>query len=163
MRKRQNNVLHPSLLESNQTIQVVTVLSLAETKMMFLAEVRGLAANTQRWHREILTEFEKVLAKQQILILDCWDLTARLLKNHFVFYMRDDLGLKTNPINGWVRTVRALIHFLFKEGYLEQDISTDIPILRGENVIIQTFSEEQIQRLLTQHDKRFLLVIAITP
>ena len=41
-----------------------------------------------------------------------------------------------------------------EEGYLEYDISAEIPILRGEKVIIQTFSEEQIQRLLKQPDQR---------
>ncbi len=55
-------------------------LSLAEAKDRFLQDIRGLAYHTQRWHRENITALEKILAKQDITVLDCRELTVRFRK-----------------------------------------------------------------------------------
>ena len=149
MKKRRVNQLDKNA-ENELAYQNLVTLTLDEAKTMFLKDIRGLAKQTQRWHRENLTALEKVLAKQDIVIIDCRDLTTPFLKDNFIFYMLDVMKLKTNTINGRIRSVRKLIQFLHREGYLKRDYGTDMPLLKGERVIIQTFSEEQIVHLLRQ-------------
>ena len=67
--------------------------------------------------------------------------------------MLEELGLKVNTINGRIRSVRGLIQFLHREGYLSRDYSADLPVLKAEKVIIQTFSEVEISRLLRQPEQ----------
>ena len=73
--------------------------------MQFLRDIRGLAKQTQRWHKENLNALEKVLCMQGVTIEDCRKLTVSLLKEHFVFYMLEELGLKVNTINGFTLEV----------------------------------------------------------
>ncbi|RIV22102.1 hypothetical protein D2Q93_09490 [Alicyclobacillaceae bacterium I2511] len=61
------------------------VISLADAKVQFLRDIRGLAKQTQRWHRENLNALEKVLSMQGMVIDDCRKLTVSFLKEHFVF------------------------------------------------------------------------------
>ncbi len=129
------------------------VLTLVNARAQFLRDIRGLAKQTQRWHKETLNALEKVLGMQDIVVEDCRKLTVPFLKERFVFYMLEDLGLKVNTINGRIRSVRALIQFLHRENYLPRDYSTDLPVLKAEKVIIQTFSEDEVSRLLRQPDQ----------
>ncbi len=151
MPKRRKNIVEIEQAVVGETTKIIT---LSDTKMLFLRDIRGLAKQTQRWHKENLNALEKVLGLQGIVVTDCRDLTVNFLKEHFVFYMLENIGLKTNTINGRIRSVRAMIQFLFREKYLERDYSVDLPVLKGEKVIIQTFSEEEITRLLRQPDQK---------
>ncbi|QSO46759.1 tyrosine-type recombinase/integrase [Alicyclobacillus mengziensis] len=148
-RRRNNQLDGQKMLE-----QPETGVSLEEASRMFLREHRHLAAHTQRFHRENLTSLARILALQGKVILDCRELTASLLKHHYLYYMMDDLHLKPNTINGRIRTVRQLIAFLHQEGYLLRDYGVDVPMVKGDKVIIQAFSEEQVKRLLEQPDKQ---------
>lgn len=129
-------------------------LSLSEAKTLFLKDIRLLSQETKRWHRENLTALEKVLAAQNIEVKDVCQLNVKMLKEHFVFYMVEDMGLKANTVNGRVRSARALIKFLHKEGYISSDFGADVPLVKGEKVIIETFSEDQIEALLRQPDRQ---------
>lgn len=150
MAKRRKNTVD---FVEEVTVQEERIISLADAKIQFLRDVRGLAKQTQRWHRENLNALEKVLVMQGLVIEDCRKLTVPFLKDHFVFYMLEELGLKVNTINGRIRSVRGLIQFLHREKYLPSDYSADWPVLKAEKVIIQAFSEEEIARLLRQPDQ----------
>lgn len=150
MAKRRKNTVD---FVEEVTVQEERIISLADAKIQFLRDVRGLAKQTQRWHRENLNALEKVLVMQGLVIEDCRKLTVPFLKDHFVFYMLEELGLKVNTINGRIRSVRGLIQFLHRENHLPRDYSADLPVLKAEKVIIQAFSEEEIARLLRQPDQ----------
>lgn len=148
-KRRKNNL--DALVEGGQRTD--STLSLAEAKTLFLRDIRLLSPDTQRWHRENITALEKVLAKQAIEISDVQGLTARMVKENFVFFMFEDMRLMSNTINGRVRSVRALLKFLHREGHISTDFGADIPMIKGEKVIIETFSEEQIEALLRQPNR----------
>ncbi|MCL6627505.1 MAG: hypothetical protein K6T68_13080 [Alicyclobacillus shizuokensis] len=74
---------------------------------------------------------EKVLASQAITVPDVRRLTSHLIKENFVFYMVEEMSLRPNTINGRVRSVRALIKFLHREGYITRDFGSDIPLIKG--------------------------------
>ncbi len=150
MAKRRKNTVD---FAEEVTVPEERIISLADAKVQFLRDVRGLAKQTQRWHKENLNALEKVLGMQGMVIEDCRKLTVSFLKDHFVFYMLEELGLKVNTINGRIRSVRGLIQFLHRESYLPRDYSADLPVLKAEKVIIQAFSEEEITRLLRQPDQ----------
>jgi integrase/recombinase XerD len=149
MRKRRKNELGPM----GAGMKAEEQMSLSEAKTHFLQDIRLLSPDTQRWHRENLTALEKVLAAQGITVPDVRSLTPHLIKEHFLFYMAEEMGLRPNTINGRVRSVRALIKFLHREGYIARDFGADIPLIKGEKVIIETFSEEQIAALLRQPNR----------
>lgn len=144
-RRRKNELVQDVATEKDGTS-----ISLVDAVALFMRDVRGLAFHTQRWHRENLNALQRVLAKQDIVVDDCCGLTTRFLKDHFIFYMKEELCLKPNTVNGRVRTVRKLIHFLHEEGYLGSDYSASIPLVRAEKVVIATFNENHIERILAQ-------------
>ena len=155
--RRVNRVVRVEPVDENEpqsTRPESAVWSLGEAKRLFLKDLRALARHTQRWHRENITALEKILAKQGIVIQDGRDLTSALLKDHFVFYMLDTLHLKANTINGRVRSVRKLLQFMHREGMIRRDDSADVPLIKGEQVIIQTFTQEQLVHLLRQPDRQ---------
>ena len=151
MTKRRKNIVEAVEDVMSETEKIM---ALADAKAVFLRDIRGLAKQTQRWHKENLNALEKVLGMQGIVVKDCRDLTVKFLREHFVFYMLEELGLKVNTINGRIRSVRGLIQFLFREGYLLKDYSADLAVLKGEKVVIATFSEDEISRLLHQPDQK---------
>ncbi len=150
MPKRRKNSLNPHVEGGKST---ESTLSLPEAKTLFLRDIRLLSQETQRWHKENLTALEKVLAAQGIQISDVRTLTAKMVKEHFVFYMSEEMELMPNTINGRVRSVRALLKYLHGEGHIAKDFGADIPMIKGEKVIIETFSEEQIEALLRQPNR----------
>jgi integrase/recombinase XerD len=129
-------------------------LSFSEAKGLFLGDIRLLSPETQRWHRENLTAVEKALVRQEVDVSDVHSLTAPIMKEHVVFYMFEEMGLKPNTINGRIRSLRALLKFLHSNGYFDKDFGADIPFIKGEKVIIEAFSKEQIEALLRQPDRR---------
>jgi integrase/recombinase XerD len=149
-KRRKNNV--ETAVEGGNAEQ--SRLSLSEAKTLFLRDIRLLSKETQRWHRENLTAVEKALVKQKIDVSDVRCLTAPMMKEHVVFYMFEEMELKPNTINGRVRSVRALTKLLFGEGHIDRDFGADIPFIKSEKVIIEAFSEDQIEALLRQPDRR---------
>ncbi len=147
MVKRRKNVVDQV---ADLAVQPEKIITLTDAKLLFLRDIRGLAKQTQRWHKENLNALEKVLTKQGIMVDDCRNLTVPFLKERFIFYMLEELGLKVNTINGRIRSVRGLIQFLFSEHYLTKDYRGDLPVLKAEKVVIATFSEDEITRLLRQ-------------
>ena len=118
MQKRRQNVVQTERFPSEGE---PTALSLTDAKSLFLQDIKDLSRETQRWHRENLTAFEKVLAKQNIAVEDVTQLTPTFIRHKFAFYMLEEMGLKPNTINGRIRSVRAMIKFLVREGYLPND------------------------------------------
>jgi integrase/recombinase XerD len=128
-------------------------LSYEEAKVLFLRDCRHLAKQTQRWHRENLNSFEKILGRQGIVVGDVAKLSASYVKSRYVYYMVEDMGLKPNTVNGRIRTLKAFAAYLVQEGHIQADFAVDLKLIRVEKVVIQTFSEEQLERLLRQPDR----------
>lgn len=97
-------------------------LSLRDARELFVLELRIFAKDTQRHHKECIVTLEKLLRKQGIEIDDVRDLTSRMIRDKFVYYMLDDMQLKPTTVNTRIRGVRAFTKFLHREGYIAKNI-----------------------------------------
>ncbi|WCK54742.1 tyrosine-type recombinase/integrase [Aneurinibacillus sp. Ricciae_BoGa-3] len=63
-------------------------------------------------------------------------------------------GLSPVTINVRLRSLKCFLKFLFDEGYLQENPAARIKLLKTEKDTIESFSEEQISKLLKQPDQR---------
>lgn len=66
---------------------------------------------------------------------------TRMLKDHFVYYMLDDMELKPTTVNTRIHGVRSFTKFLHTGDYIPTDIGLDPHIVRQERTIINALSE----------------------
>lgn len=135
-------------VEGSQPALNTEVLDLAQARDRFVRELRIFSKATQVHHRDCVKALEKILGLQGIQIQDVRDLTTRLLKDHFVYYMLDTMKLKPTTVNDRIRGIRSFTKFLTAEGYLPVNIGLELRLVREERTIIDAFSEGQIAALL---------------
>ena len=79
-------------------------------------------------------------------------ITASDFQQHVVRYMVDQ-RLAPNTINGRIKTFKVFFAFLFRKGYLEQNIAEGLVLLKCPKNQIQTFSNAEMLLLLRQPDQ----------
>lgn len=129
-------------------------LDLTQAREMFTRELRIFSKATQAHHRDCVKALERILGMQGIEIRDVRQLTTRLLKDHFVYYMLDDMQLKPTTVNDRIRGVRSFTKFLAAEGYLPTNIGLELRQVREERTIIDAFNEDQIAALLRRPNRK---------
>ena len=147
------DVVKGQQLEGSQPTLNSEVLNLAQARDRFVRELRIFSKATQVHHRECVKALERILRLQGIEIRDVRHLNTRLLKDHFVYYMLDEMKLKPTTVNDRIRGVRSFTKFLTAEGYLQTNIGLEIRLVREERTIIEAFSEDQIRALLRRPDR----------
>jgi len=106
----------------------------------------GLSPKTITWYDAFLRHFADFLRHYQhpteISELSISHLRAWL-------HHGQERGLSPYTVQGQARTLKVFFRFAQEEGYLETNIATRLKVPRAPKKIIQTFSEEQLRRLLT--------------
>jgi len=140
--KRITNVLSIDQVKTTKDI------SMEKAVEKFIKEMRteNLAVRTIAFHQENLVAFQKTLAKQNVTVRPL-ELTIELIKNNFILYMVER-GYKPNTINGRIKSLRKFSNFLYEEGYLKINPAPQLKKVKGKTTIIQSFSPDQVRRLL---------------
>lgn len=129
------------------------MLSLVEARKLFAGELRVFSKDTQRHHQECVVALEKILRRQNIEVLDVRQLTPRLIRDKFIYYMLDDMDLKPTTVNTRIRGIRAFTKFLHREGFIAKNIGVDLHLVRQERTVINAFTQDQVRALLRQPDR----------
>jgi len=107
---------------------------------------KGLSPKTITWYDAFLRHFADFLKHYQhpseISELSISHLRAWL-------HHGQERGLSPYTVQGQARTLKVFFRFAQEEGYLETNIASRLKVPRAPKKIIQTFSEEQLRRLLT--------------
>ncbi len=71
-------------------------------------------------------------------------------RNHIKGYLqyKQSLGLKPTYINGIIKNIKAFFNYLVREEYIDRSPSEKISLQKEEKVLIQTFSPDEVKRMI---------------
>lgn len=107
----------------------------------------GLSEFTVKNYRECLNALTNILARQNI-DLDTGSITAVVLENNFRRYMVDK-QYKPETINGRIRVVKRFYNWSYEKGLIPHNPAVSLTKVKSNPTVIETFSEEQVNALLS--------------
>ncbi len=115
------------------------------------------AANLKRFAKflndnhlpESVTEIDKEEAR---LFISHLQTEVRRWENHTGIH--DDGRLSAYSVQGYARTIKAFWSWLMDEGYITRNPMSNLKLPKTPRKVISTFSQEQIQRILNNIDKK---------
>lgn len=103
----------------------------------------GISEKTIRNYFETLNKFCKELDLQNPQI-------NQITKEDIYYFINqlNDNGSRVATINHYLRELKAFFHWAYDSGYLNEKI--DIKLIKAQEVIKETYSEEELQKLLVE-------------
>ncbi|GIQ63553.1 tyrosine recombinase XerC [Paenibacillus cisolokensis] len=111
--------------------------------------VRNLTSDTLRYYTECLAILKRMLAEQGIT--RPIDVTKDTIYSA-IERRKEEVSEET--VNTNLRAWRVFFNFLAEENYLMSNPFSGIKLIKTEKRVIETFSKEQIRRLLEIHDRQ---------
>jgi len=151
---RRNNQLNQREMKVIQSEVIHDSFNFDELFMLFLQDgnLRNLRPHTLTYYSNELMSFRKALETLEL------DTTPAKIKpdhlNQFIIYSKDVLELKIVSINTRLRAIRAFFNFAYKHGYIPKNPFANIQLLKDRRTVIETFTREQIHKLLKSADLR---------
>ncbi|WP_261800036.1 tyrosine-type recombinase/integrase [Paenibacillus sp. PAMC21692] len=128
-------------------------LTFEEAVQLFIRDRKcsNLSSHTLDFYKRELLKLSRTLEKQG-LSTEPSKITAGLLKKNVIYYLLEEEELKASTINCLLRAARALFNFLFNEKLIV-DIENpfdNVGLLKNNKAIVNTFTNEQLFKLLQQ-------------
>jgi integrase/recombinase XerD len=151
---RRNNFLSTDELAKVQENSKTYELDFATSIELFTQDcnLRNLRPHTIRYYLNELNVYERYLLEQNLETAPN-NITQAIIQKNVILYMKE-LGLKTVTINTRLRAIRSYFNFLHKQKYIRKNPMEGIKLLKDRKSIVQTFSTEQLEKLLRQPDLR---------
>ncbi|WP_282171568.1 tyrosine-type recombinase/integrase [Cytobacillus firmus] len=112
-------------------------------------QTEGMSERTLRDYKSHIDYLMKFLDDEDISRSEM----TRDLFREYISWMLYEKGLSPVTANVRIRTLRAFLRFCYKEGYIQQPIHEDLKILRTPQDLIESFTVEEIRKLLSVIDK----------
>jgi site-specific recombinase XerD len=138
------------------------LIHLTENMVMILTS-EGKSPKTTSWYRDNLKRFARFLDDHHrsqnvtdIGVADVRDFVRHLQTGVVKWEGRpnqQNTPLSASTVHCYVRTIKAFWSWLLREGYVERNIMTAVRPPKVPRKIINTFSPEQIQRILSTPDR----------
>lgn len=143
--RRKNDLSH----ENINSLTAFKNVTLEDSLRLFLqdCELRNLSNRTVGWYRGKINTFFKRIDKG---IKTVNDINAQHIKDFMVAYKKE--GWEDSTINGMLRAIRPYFNYCYSEGLINEDIGAGIKLYKEKVKVIETFSREQIKKLLRQPD-----------
>lgn len=151
---RRNNFLSSSELakvhENSKTyaLDYETSIELFEND----CKLRNLRPHTITYYLNELKSYHKYLVEQDLETAPS-KVTREVIQKNVILYMKE-LGLKTVTINTRLRAIRSYFNFLHKQKHIRKNPVDGVKLLKDRKQIVQTFSVEQLESILSQPDLR---------
>ena len=107
---------------------------------------------SQRTLKDYQTHFHYLMKFLEDEDISRKEMTKDLFRE-YTSWMLYEQGLSPVTVNVRLRTLRAFLRFCYKEGYIEQAVHEDLKILRTPQDMIESFTVEEIRKLLSVIDK----------
>lgn len=126
--------------------------TIEDLRQEFLARCRAknLAVRTIEWYDRHTLGFERWCSGQGLEFAH--DLRGSHLDDFLVSL--HETGVSPHTVRGAAQTIKALSRFGFRKEYIPTEITKDFSMPKVPQVIIETFSDEQLRALLTAPDQR---------
>lgn len=151
MVKRRSNQLTKQ--ELKKILYTRELLNFEEAIELFMKDcsIRNLREHTLKYYHNELRTFLKLFDAQG-LSLKPNEVTSTHIKDNIILYMKDVQGLKTVTINTRLRAVRSFFNFLHKNKHIKNNPMNSVKLLKDRKNIVETFSREELKKLLKQPD-----------
>ncbi len=67
---------------------------------------------------------------------------------HYMNYLQKPESLHLASINHYLRDLRTFVNWCYMEGYINEKV--DIKMVKGQEAIIETYSEEEVKLLIAE-------------
>lgn len=114
-------------------------------------KIRNIREHTIKYYRNELRSFKQILEAQDVTTYP-GEITADILREHVILYLREVKQLKITSINTRLRAIRAFFNYLEKENYILKSPMKSISLVRDRKPVIATFSVQQLNEILKQPD-----------
>lgn len=123
-------------------------------EFMFDCKLRKLSVRTiKSYHNNLLRMFKFIQSELKVSKLD--EITPRCIQMYIEYLTKQ--GLKENYINGIIKCARAFFVYAGAEEYISKDIMKKIKWQREEIPMIETFTYEEVTKMISYYTgNRFL-------
>lgn len=127
------------------TIEGATIKE-TEEFITYLREVKKTSRNTELSYKRDLVKLESYLAGQGIT--DVTRVSVTTLQSYILYMERS--GFASATVSRNIASIKAFFHFLFRKGYIKEDISEDLKAPKIEKKLPEILTTEEVNRLLEQ-------------
>jgi site-specific recombinase XerD len=138
----------------------------AVMEYILFCRIEGKSPNTIRWYRQKLDYFEHFLRERELSTR--LDEIGRSEIRAFIDHLQSEVKAGSNnpyrpatgeplsmhTIHGYVRTLRAFFSWVVREGLLEDSPMQGVKNPKVPKLLMPSFSEDQVRRLLSSVDRR---------
>lgn len=112
----------------------------------YLHNVKKTSANTEMSYQRDLNKFVRFLEEREIS--DVKKITATTLNSYVLYLERNQFKAATISRN--IASIKALYHFMYKEGFVDTDISDALHAPKIEKKPPEIMTQDEVIRLLEQ-------------
>ena len=112
----------------------------------YLKDVKKTSRNTELSYKRDIAKLEKYLISQGADELN--KVSATTLQNYIL--LMEKSGLAAATISRNIASIKAFFHFLFRKGYVTEDIAEDLKAPRIEKKLPEILTTDEVNRLLDQ-------------
>lgn len=146
-RKRRRNII--SAAESGTVLSPEsTDFDAAEESFIRYCRIKNLAEKSVVYYRNVLRELRRLLMKQGIT--EPRQVTKEVFENCLL--EKRDAGARDVTVEAYFRGWRAFFNWLYENGFVTVNPAAGVKI-KSEQRIIETFTQSQIQKLLSAPDR----------
>lgn len=114
--------------------------------IVYLHDVKKTSANTEASYRRDLTKLVKYLSMQGVTSPE--KVTASYLQSYILYLEKNNFAPATVSRN--IASIKALFHYMFKEGKIVADISESLKAPKIEKKMPEILTTEEVNKLLDQ-------------
>ena len=112
----------------------------------YLKDVKKTSHNTELSYKRDIAKLEKYL--QQMGLDEIRQVSATTLQNYILGMERSGSAAATVSRN--IASIKAFFHFLFRKGYVTEDIAEDLKAPKIEKKLPEILTTDEVNRLLDQ-------------
>ncbi|MGD6792521.1 tyrosine-type recombinase/integrase [Metabacillus indicus] len=129
------------------------LMTFEEALELFLKDcsIRNLRKHTIKYYRNELRTFLKLLNAQGLNVKPN-EVTSIHIKDNVILYMKEEQGLKTVTINTRLRAARSFFNFLHDNKHIKNNPVDTVKLLKDRKQVMETFSRDELKKLLKQPD-----------
>lgn len=112
----------------------------------YLHNIKKTSANTEMSYKRDLSKVEKYMAIQGLT--DVTKITATHLQSYILYLEKNGFAAATVSRN--VASIKALFHYLFKNGSIKEDVSESLKAPKIEKKLPEILTTDEVNKLLDQ-------------
>lgn len=115
-------------------------------EFVFELQVQNYSEATIKSYRNNVLKFEEY-CQNEFGVTDIEDYNHLHIKKYFQYLLQK--GRKATYVNGILKNIRSFFKYCYKGDYIHKNIALKVDWQREEKVVIKTFTDDEVQRMLS--------------